>query len=501
MFALDLRALTLIAACSSVLVVIGLRLLERVSDDRALVRTWTVAAALWFTGFVLVGLRDLIPVLASVVLGNTLIGVGAAWLYFGLRLTLQLPRGPRWDLVIGALAFAGLLAGSYPETRLWLRVAAVSAATFAMSTAGTVVIVRTRRVWLAEMRRLPWLLGGAMTLASVLQGTRMAHALFARDQVTPDNVGSTLQVTLIGVVVLNAVLTVAVMAMITSRMQQRAERHREELEQRVQERTAQLRLALEASEAANTAKSAFLANVSHEIRTPLNTIIGTAFLLQRDNPPPKQAERVRRIADAGRSLLDMVNAVLDLARLQSRDLTLRVEPFDLQHTVDEAVALRAAAASAKGLRMNVTVGSPPGATVGDAQRLLQALGHYLDNAVKFTQTGGITVRATASERPDRQLLLRFEVEDTGIGIAPDALPQLFSPFAQADGSSTRHFEGNGLGLALVRQLAECMGGQAGVDSVVGQGSRFWFTAVCGKGAAAVDAVPAAPVAKPAATLG
>jgi hypothetical protein len=258
MFAADLRVLSLIVACSTVLLVIGLRLLERVSDDVPLIRTWTAGAIQWIGGFVLLGLRDLIPMAASVVLGNVLVVTGACWLYYGLCMSLQLPRGRRWDYALGTLTAAGLIASTYPEVILWARVAVVSGISTVISAAGVVVIVRTRRIWRSETRRLPWLLGGVLGVNAALLALRTTRALLDPANVTFDNLNTTLRLSLATIIVINAVMTLAVMALMAARIQERLSRHGDELERQVNEKTAQLRTALAASEAANVAKTTFL---------------------------------------------------------------------------------------------------------------------------------------------------------------------------------------------------------------------------------------------------
>lgn len=493
-FTPDLRALTLIVACSTFLLVIGLRLLERVSDDVPVIRTWTAGAVQWIGGFVLLALRDLIPAAASVVIGNVLIVTGATWMYFGLRLSLQLPRGPRWDLLLGGAATLGLVLVTYPTVIPWGRVAVVGAISAIPSLISVIVIVRTRKVWRSELRRMPWLLGVVMAANSAVQWSRAARAVLDPASVTPESQQGALTLTMIAIIALNAVMTLALMALMASRVQDRLSRHRDELERQVAERTDQLRSALAASEAANAAKASFLANMSHEIRTPLNAILGNAYLIKRELTAPKQLERLKRIAEAGQVLHDTLGAVIDLARLQSRETAPKAEPVGLQAVADRAMAQCSNAMRSKGLSMTTQVAPGAGPLRGDPDRLHQALGHLLNNAAKFTDSGGVTLEVSWAERGDAGVEARFDVIDTGIGIPSEVLPRLFAPFTQRDGSSTRDFDGSGLGLAIVRELAASMGGQVGVDSTPGQGSRFWFTARLAREAVAAPAPTPAEVA-------
>ncbi|MEO8155061.1 MAG: response regulator [Rhizobacter sp.] len=230
------------------------------------------------------------------------------------------------------------------------------------------------------------------------------------------------------------------------------------------------------AEAANRSKSEFVANMSHEIRTPLNAIVGMTYLLRRDSSDIKQIERIDQIEIASSHLLSIVNDVLDIAKAESGKLTLEHAAFtlsDLQYGIDSLVAERV---RAKGLALHIDLSALPAALIGDRTRLTQALVNYLSNAVKFTEHGSITLGAQVLERQGDKVLVRFDVSDTGIGIARESLARLFSAFEQADGSTTRRYGGSGLGLAITGRLARLMGGEAGAQSEPGKGSTFWFTA-------------------------
>ncbi len=252
--------------------------------------------------------------------------------------------------------------------------------------------------------------------------------------------------------------------------------YRHHLEEMVQERTAQLVEARARAEAANRAKSEFLANMSHEIRTPMNAIVGLTHLLQRSAPTPQQSERLDKINAATRHLLAIINDILDLSKIEAGKLDLEQGNFGLDTILDGVRSLIIEPARAKGLTVEIEEHKVPLWLRGDATRLRQALLNYAGNAVKFTERGCIVLRACLLEEARDTLLVRFEVEDTGIGIAAEKLPQLFEVFEQGDASTTRKYGGTGLGLAITRRLARLMGGDAGADSVPGQGSRFWFTA-------------------------
>ena len=278
---------------------------------------------------------------------------------------------------------------------------------------------------------------------------------------------------------------------ITARKEAEAElqRHRNDLEALVAERTTELVTARDAAEDASRAKSAFLANMSHEIRTPLNAVIGMAHLLRRSELTAQQQGWLQSLSGAGEHLLEVLNAILDLSKIEAGKFQLEHKPVDLRTVMANVHSMVAERAAAGGLLLQLQMPAQVPPLLGDATRLQQALLNYAHNAVKFTPAGHITLRLALADATAETVEARFEVEDSGIGIEADTLGRLFNTFEQADNSSTRHFGGTGLGLAITRRLAALMGGQAGARSQPGQGSTFWFTVQLPR---APEATPAAP---------
>lgn len=260
------------------------------------------------------------------------------------------------------------------------------------------------------------------------------------------------------------------------RMTHELEQHREHLEELVHSRTLELQEARAAAETANRTKSAFLANMSHEIRTPMNAIVGFAHLLRRAHPTPEQAERLEKIEVAAHHLLSVINDILDLSKIEAGRLVLEEQNFHLGSLLDNEFSLLAEQARSKGLVLKKDPDGVPLWLRGDATRLRQALINYVGNAIKFTHVGSVELRAKLLSNDAQGVWVRFEVQDTGIGIAPEKQAHLFEAFEQADVSTTRQYGGSGLGLAINRRLAHMMGGETGVESTPGVGSTFWFTA-------------------------
>ena len=276
------------------------------------------------------------------------------------------------------------------------------------------------------------------------------------------------------------------------RITRELENYRDQLEAKVRLRTAELEDARNAAEAASRSKSTFLANMSHEIRTPMSAVLGMTHLLRRDNPTPRQQERLEKIDSSAQHLLSVINDILDISKIEAGKLTLELAPVSVEALLAHLDAVLGDRIREKGLAFNIEAAHFPTELLGDPTRISQCLINYVGNALKFTEHGHITVRARIVGHQADQVVARFEIEDSGIGIAPEAIGGLFNLFQQADNSTTRKYGGTGLGLAITRRLVEMMGGKTGVESEPGRGSRFWFTDRLGK----MSTISASTVAPP-----
>ncbi len=255
--------------------------------------------------------------------------------------------------------------------------------------------------------------------------------------------------------------------------------YRLKLEEMVFQRTAELEEAMDIVEAASKAKTEFISNMSHEIRTPMNAIIGYAHLIQRGPLTLKQSTQLEKLTNASMHLLQIVNDILDLSKIEADKLTIDYKEFEPATVVDHVFEIVETAVTSKGLDVYINLKDIPKTVVGDGPRFGQVLLNLVNNAIKFTSKGsvgviGSIVTAEKDQDTDVEKWLRFEVQDTGIGLSEEQINTLFVAFNQADRSITRLYGGTGLGLAISKKLLTLMGGRIGVNSQMNSGSVFWF---------------------------
>jgi signal transduction histidine kinase len=271
------------------------------------------------------------------------------------------------------------------------------------------------------------------------------------------------------------------MAIYKHGVEKELKRHRDHLQELVDEKTKELKHAVERAEGASRAKSQFLANMSHEFRTPLNHIIGfTELVVDKHcgDLNELQEENLKNVLSSGKHLLSMVNDLILLSKMEAGEFNLEAAPFNLREFLDELELLFSLRANQKGLRLHFAVESRmPAVVLGDRIRLMQILTSLIGNSIKFTEKGEVSIKVGYADSNGHGDLVRFEVIDTGVGISEEAQARIFESFEQSEGSATKRYDGAGLGLAICRKLAALMDGSIRLESTPGKGSRFSFT-VC-----------------------
>jgi len=578
----DIRILSFLGFVSALMLAVGMQLVNRISPNNAAIRSWTIGATLHAVGYTVIYMRGVLPLppLFFILILNTVIVLGAAQIYFGLRQYLGLAIGFRWDVPLTALSVASAFLFTTVMVSLTHRVVVSSVILFVLYGLTAYLLLFTPAARRDANRGTLITIGAAHTLAMTVFGLR---ALWAP---TYPEVGSLLDLTqpihklaLLATSLVTGVHTIAFMYLTIAQrekaLREGETRYRNLVEQsvdgilvtdaraffldvnaagarmlgydpeellklrfadilmederaRIPDEVARnvgaeivrtqwrfkrkdgsefpgevvgrrlpdgrmqgivrditdqkaadeaMRHAKEVAEAGNRAKSAFLANMSHEIRTPMNAIMGFTTLLKMDVTDARQLDRLDKISTASEHLLAIINDVLDLSKIEAGELTLEQINIDVHQIGEHIQSLLSDQVAQKGLtwHFDCDAAVPPG-LMGDPTRLTQAFLNLASNAVKFTTRGGVSLRVKrVAELPDG-VVLRFEVQDTGMGIDADAQARLFKPFQQADDSTTRLHGGTGLGLTITQRLAELMGGQVGLRSEPGVGSTFWFTA-------------------------
>jgi PAS domain S-box-containing protein len=272
--------------------------------------------------------------------------------------------------------------------------------------------------------------------------------------------------------------TLASIAIERKRVENELSDYRDHLEDLVATRTVELSEAKALAEQASQSKSTFLANMSHEIRTPMNAIIGFSELMKNQMTQPAMIERLNKIIDAGNHLLGVINDILDFSKIEANQIKLELHPFRIGSLFNNVTSIMAERAEAKRLKLIEEIDPElrNAVLIGDTLRLRQILLNYVGNAIKFTEHGSITMRVRLDSVSEENVLLRFEVQDTGIGLNEEQQARLFQAFEQAEASTSRKYGGTGLGLAISKRFSQMMGGEVGVASAPAQGSTFWFTA-------------------------
>lgn len=459
----DIRTLSIITALSSLVFAFAMITMARMMPRERLLRDWAMGTSLVAVGTFLVGLRNVWPDLITIVAANTLLALGFCFLYRGTRgLVERTPPGRAlWLMVVFTLV--GMAWFALVQSNFAVRVLVSSTVIAPLLAAMGFEFWRYDRKNGSGALRIANYISILTLLLGVVLFVGRIFPAFANQGVVDctQSKSALLASPYLWATLFNVWMAIFVTITVSARLQR------------------DLVVARDVAQENSVAKSQFLATMSHEIRTPMNGILGMAQLLMADGlADATRKQYLQVILGSGKTLLTLLNDILDLSKVEAGKLELSMAPFDPAVLLDEIANLFNEVLQEKGLTVASHWTSSRGYYLGDAIRLRQMLSNLVSNAVKFSDSG--VVALSACEVSKTQLgaavesLLEFSVQDNGIGLTTEQKAKLFQPFTQVDSSATRRFGGTGLGLSIVRQLAEQMGGSVGVDSVLGQGSRFWF---------------------------
>jgi len=456
----DIRTLSIITAVSSLVFAFASIVLARLVPSERYLRDWAIGSALAALSTLLVGLRGLIPDLASAALANTLLTVAFIYMYVGARGMVRLDPPGRSIWLLAVFAGVGLSWFVVADPSVLARVLIVSIVNVPL------LAMTAQTFWRHDQRTGPSPLRVANRLTSlvyvvgaVLLVARTVPALQSPNATAYLGSTSVLFVApYFWAILFNVWLAIMVTLTVSARLQ------------------TNLVIARDQAQANSSAKSQFLANMSHEIRTPMNAILGMLKLLQGTDLNTRQQDYTSKTEDAARSLLGLLNDILDFSKVEAGKMSLDPQPFSVERLLRELSVVLSANVGAKHIDVLFDIDPQiPPMLVGDAMRLQQVLINLGGNAVKFTAQGQVVLAVRLKHLAGGVALIEFVVRDTGIGIAPENQSHIFSGFSQAEASTTRRFGGTGLGLAISQRLVEMMGGALQLSSVLGQGSTFAFS--------------------------
>jgi signal transduction histidine kinase/ActR/RegA family two-component response regulator len=455
----DIRTLSIITAVSSLVFAFASMTVAHLVKSERHLRHWAAGAGLIATSTFLVGLRGLIPDLISAALANTVLTLGLSFLYLGTRGLMQRPPPGRWLWLFAVFAFFTLSWFTAIDPSLPMRIIIVSLVCVPLLTLMAFEFWRHDRTTgptpLRSANRITVLV---LVLGALIFLGRIGHAL---SQGNPQTYVTTNSVILVApylwAILMNVWLSVMVTLSVSARLQ------------------SDLVVARDRAEANSQAKGQFLANMSHEIRTPLNAVLGMLKLLQGTHLNHTQNDYTQKADGAARALLGLLTDILDFSKAEAGQLALNPRAFSMETLLRDLSVILSVSASEKSMLVRFDVDpKAPKHLMGDDIRLLQILINLCGNAIKFSNEGEVVLHLRVLEQTANDVLVEFAVQDSGIGIAPENQSHIFTGFSQAEASSTRRFDGAGLGLPISSRLVQLLGGQLQLSSELGKGSTFYF---------------------------